>query len=49
MSLGGSVEEAADAAQSAFAAAFPAWPTIRHPAAWLRRVAERAYYRQYPR
>jgi RNA polymerase sigma factor (sigma-70 family) len=46
MSLGGSAEEAADAAQSAFAAAFTAWETIRHPAAWLRRVAQRAYYRQ---
>jgi RNA polymerase sigma-70 factor (ECF subfamily) len=46
MSLGASAEEAADAAQSAFAAAFTAWETIRHPAAWLRRVAQRAYYRQ---
>jgi RNA polymerase sigma factor (sigma-70 family) len=46
MSLGASAEEAADAAQSAFAAAFQAWDTIRHPAAWVRRVAQRAYYRQ---
>jgi len=46
MSLGASAEEAADAAQSAFAAAFTVWETIRYPAAWLRRVAQRAYYRQ---
>lgn len=45
MSLGASAEEAADAAQSAFAAAYPVWDTIRHPQAWLRRVAERAHYR----
>src|SRR5215475_10574485 len=43
MSLGASAEEAADAAQSAFAAAFAVWETIRYPAAWLRRVAQRAY------
>lgn len=42
MSLGASAEEAADAAQAAFAAAFPVWDTIRHPQAWLRRVAQRA-------
>lgn len=46
MSLGAGVEEAADAAQSAFAAAFPVWETIRYPAAWLRRVAQRAYCRR---
>ena len=37
---------ATNAAQSAFAAAFTAWETIRCPAAWLRRVAQRAHYRQ---
>ncbi|MBO0808011.1 MAG: sigma-70 family RNA polymerase sigma factor, partial [Actinobacteria bacterium] len=46
MGLGAGAEEAADAAQSAFAAAFPAWETIRHPQAWLRRVAGRAYFRR---
>jgi RNA polymerase sigma-70 factor (ECF subfamily) len=46
MSLGAGPVEAADAAQSAFAAAFPAWETIRHPQAWLRRVAGRAYFRR---
>jgi RNA polymerase sigma-70 factor (ECF subfamily) len=46
MSLGASAEEAADAAQAAFAAAFPVWDTIRHPQAWLRRVAQRAHYRR---
>ena len=36
------------AAESTFcvAAAFTAWETIRCPAAWLRRVAQRAHYRQ---
>jgi RNA polymerase sigma factor (sigma-70 family) len=46
MSLGASVEVAADVAQSAFADAFPVWTTIRYPRAWLRRVAERGYYRR---
>jgi RNA polymerase sigma factor (sigma-70 family) len=46
MSLGASAEAAADAAQSAFTDAFPVWPTIQHPHAWLRRVAQRAYYRR---
>jgi hypothetical protein len=41
MSLGANAEVAADVAQSAFTDAFPLWPTIRHPRAWLRRVAER--------
>ena len=45
MSLGASAEVAADVAQSAFTDAFPVWGTIRHPRAWLRRVAERRYYR----
>jgi len=45
MSQGASAEAAADAAQSAFTDAFPVWPTIQHPKAWLRRVAQRAYYR----
>jgi RNA polymerase sigma factor (sigma-70 family) len=45
MSLGASADEAQDAAQSAFAAAFPVWDTIRHPQAWLRRVAERVHCR----
>ncbi len=46
MSLGATAEVAADVAQSAFADAFPVWPKIRHPRAWLRRVAERGYYRR---
>jgi len=49
MSLGASAEAAAAAAQSAFTDAFPVWHTIRHPNAWLRRVAERAYYRRAAR
>jgi DNA-directed RNA polymerase specialized sigma24 family protein len=46
MSLGANAEVAADAAQSAFTDAFPLWPTIRHPRAWLWRVAERGHYRR---
>jgi RNA polymerase sigma factor (sigma-70 family) len=46
MSLGATAEVAADVAQSAFAEAFPEWPAIRHPRAWLRRVAERGYHRR---
>jgi RNA polymerase sigma factor (sigma-70 family) len=46
MSLGATAEAAADVAQSAFADAFPVWTAIRHPRAWLRRVAERGYYRR---
>ena len=49
MSLGASREAAADAAQSAFTDAYPVWPTIVSPNAWLRRVAQRAYYRRVPR
>ena len=46
LSLGASADAAADAAQSAFSDAFPVWDTIRYPQAWLRRVAQRAYYRR---
>lgn len=49
MSLGAGAEAAADAAQSAFTDAFPVWPSIQHPHAWLRRVAQRAYYRRAAR
>ncbi len=45
MSLGASAEMAADVAQSAFADAFPVWPAIQYPRAWLRRVAQRGYFR----
>ena len=44
MSLGASAEMAADVAQSAFADAFPVWPAIQYPRAWLRRVAQRGYW-----
>jgi RNA polymerase sigma factor (sigma-70 family) len=46
MSLGASAEMAADVAQSAFADAFPVWPAIQYPRAWLRRVAQRGYCRR---
>jgi RNA polymerase sigma factor (sigma-70 family) len=49
MSLGASVHEAADVAQSAFVEAFPGWDSIRHPRAWLRQVAGRIYYRRLGR
>lgn len=49
MSLGASGHEAADVAQTAFTEAFPVWPTIRCPRAWLRQVASRIYYRQLNR
>ena len=46
MGLGSDAHSAADVAQSAFAEAFQAWDSIQHPAAWLRRVAGRLFYRQ---
>jgi RNA polymerase sigma factor (sigma-70 family) len=45
MSLGADAHRAADVAQSAFAEAFVVWDRIQYPAAWLRRVAGRLYYR----
>ncbi|MFC9271315.1 sigma-70 family RNA polymerase sigma factor [Streptomyces zhihengii] len=45
MKHGASPQEAADAAQEAFAAAYPQWSSIRFPARWLRTVAARAYVR----
>lgn len=45
MSLGADSHRAADVAQSAFAEAFAVWDRIEHPAAWLRRVAGRIFYR----
>jgi RNA polymerase sigma-70 factor (ECF subfamily) len=46
MRLGASPHEAADAAHTAFAEAFPKWSQITAPRAWLRTVAARAYLRQ---
>lgn len=46
MGLGADAHSAADVAQSAFAEAFQVWDSIQHPAAWLRRVAGRLFYRQ---
>ncbi|MEU2653732.1 sigma-70 family RNA polymerase sigma factor [Streptomyces sp. NPDC007325] len=45
MKHGAGPQEAADAAQEAFAAAYPQWNSIRFPARWLRTVAARAYFR----
>lgn len=45
ISLGADAHRAADLAQSAFAEAFVVWDRIEHPAAWLRRVAGRLFYR----
>lgn len=36
-------QEALDAAQGAFTAAWENWETIQHPKAWLRRVAQRKF------
>lgn len=49
MRQGAAPHEAADAAQVAFTEAFLMWQSIEHPAAWLRKVAFRAYLRQSPR
>jgi len=46
MRQGASGHEAAEAAQAAFTEAFVKWETIEHPAAWLRLVAIRLYWRQ---
>lgn len=43
MRQGAAPHEAAEAAQAAFAAAYPRWQQIERPSAWLRTVA----YRQY--
>jgi RNA polymerase sigma factor (sigma-70 family) len=43
---GADVYAAADAAQDAFAEAYPQWNTIENPRAWLRLVACRIYYRR---
>jgi DNA-directed RNA polymerase specialized sigma24 family protein len=45
MSLGADPHKAADVAQSAYAEAFTVWDRIEQPAAWLRRVAGRIFYR----
>jgi RNA polymerase sigma factor (sigma-70 family) len=41
ISTGLDVHAAADVAQAAFEKALPRWPTLRHPRAWLCRVAQR--------
>ncbi|MCX5409872.1 sigma-70 family RNA polymerase sigma factor [Streptomyces sp. NBC_00335] len=45
MKHGAGPQEAADAAQEAFATAYPVWDSIRFPARWLRTVAVRVYFR----
>lgn len=45
MSLGTDPQRAADVAQSAYAEAFAVWDRIEQPAARLRRVAGRIFYR----
>lgn len=44
MKLGADQASAEDAAQTAYAAAFRSWDGIRHPEAWVRKVATRAYF-----
>lgn len=48
MNQGAGEQQAADAAQAAFAQAYQAWETIQHPRAWLRTVAVREYLRSVP-
>lgn len=43
---GATPQEAADAAQTAFASAWETWEGIREPKAWLRTVALREYFRR---
>lgn len=45
MKHGASPQEAADAAQEAFAQAYTSWDRIHHPSRWLRKVATRLYFR----
>jgi len=49
MNQGAGEQEAADAAQAAFARAYQVWETIRYPRAWLRTVAAREYLHSAPR
>jgi RNA polymerase sigma factor (sigma-70 family) len=44
--LGADYHTAADIAQTAFMKAWPEWPAIRSPDAWLRRVASRDFIHQ---
>ncbi|MEU2772889.1 sigma-70 family RNA polymerase sigma factor [Streptomyces sp. NPDC007162] len=46
MRLGATPHEAADAVHTAFTEAFPRWPQITAPHAWLRTVSTRSYLRQ---
>jgi len=46
MMQGAGVADAADLAQESMVEAFRRWVTIRHPRAWVRRVATRAYIRR---
>jgi RNA polymerase sigma factor (sigma-70 family) len=46
MFLGADPDTAEDVAQTAFTRAFPKWPTIRFPQAWLRKVAQTEYFGQ---
>jgi RNA polymerase sigma factor (sigma-70 family) len=46
MHLGADLSEARDIAQDAFVSALPRWPSIEHPAAYLRTTASREYIRR---
>ncbi|WWQ68836.1 sigma-70 family RNA polymerase sigma factor [Streptomyces sp. Q6] len=47
MRQGASIHEATEASQAAFTEAFVKWETIEHPAAWLRQVSLRLYWRRH--
>jgi DNA-directed RNA polymerase specialized sigma24 family protein len=46
MRLGANLSEATDIAQQAFVNAYPRWPTILHPGAYLRTAASREFIRR---
>jgi RNA polymerase sigma factor (sigma-70 family) len=45
--MGASIADATDIAQDTMIEAYRAWPSIRHPRAWIRRVASRGYARHH--
>jgi RNA polymerase sigma factor (sigma-70 family) len=44
--MGAGVADAADLAQDTMIDAYRSWPSVRHPRAWVRRVASRKYIRR---
>ncbi|MFV2018936.1 RNA polymerase sigma factor, partial [Micromonospora sp. LOL_023] len=44
--MGAGLADATDIAQETMIEAYQSWPSIRHPRAWIRRVASRQYGRR---